>query len=360
MTIEDILDNTASRIEQLEIEMSSPDVIGDQNRMKELAREHRRLSELQNMNEKLKRLKAEIEDLKEAIDDPELAELAEVELPEKEEELERLKSAIKRLLVPESTEDARNAVLEIRAGTGGEEAALFGTDLYKMYTRYFENAGWKAKVVNSHFSDLGGVKEITLSVSGEDVYGKLKYESGVHRVQRVPVTEASGRIHTSAATVAVLPEAEEVDVEIDPKDLKIDTYRSSGPGGQHVNKTDSAIRITYLPTGLVVTCQDEKSQYKNKIQALKVLRSRLYKQALEEEQNKRTLERRTKVSTGDRSAKIRTYNFPQGRVTDHRPPLTLYRLEEILAGELDILLDPLHDFFASERLAEIMNEEKLV
>ena len=209
-------------------------------------------------------------------------------------------------------------------------------------------------MLNGHFSDLGGVKEVTVSVTGEGVYGKLKYESGVHRVQRVPLTEASGRLHTSAATVAVLPEAEEVDITIDPKDLKIDTFRSSGPGGQHVNKTDSAIRITHLPTGLVVSCQDEKSQYKNKNQAIKVLRARLYKTALEEKQNKRAAERRSQISSGDRSAKIRTYNFPQNRVTDHRVPITVYRLEEVLTGSLELVINPLADYFTGKMLTEVL------
>ncbi len=354
MTFEELLNETRPRLDAIEEQMARPEVIADQNRAKELAREHRRLSGLMELNNQLVKLRRDVVELRDAVQDPELAELAQEELPLKEEELARLESCIKRKLAPEAPEDARNAVLEIRAGTGGEEAALFAGDLYKMYTRFFELEGWKHKVIEGHFSDLGGVKEITVEVLGEGVYGFLKWESGVHRVQRVPATEASGRLHTSAATVAVLPEAEEVDVELDPKDLKIDTYRSSGPGGQHVNKTDSAIRVTHLPTGLVVICQDEKSQHKNKAQALKVLRSRLYKIALEEEQNKRAAARRSQVSSGDRSVKIRTYNFPQSRITDHRVPVTTYRLEEVLNGALHYIVDPVIEFFAAEALADAL------
>lgn len=353
MTIEDLLAEIPARIEQIESEMASPEMLSDQNRMKELAREHKRLSELLVLRDRLTSFEMEIAGLQDAMSDPELAQLANDELIEKTASKEKAEMQVKLLLIPEEIDNSRNAVLEIRAGTGGEEAALFGSDLFKMYMYYFEKNGWKHKVVTGNFSDLGGVREIIVSITGDGVYGRLKYESGVHRVQRVPLTEASGRIHTSAATVAVLPEAEEVDVTIDPGELKIDTYRSSGPGGQHVNKTDSAIRITHIPTGLIVTCQDEKSQLKNKIQAMKVLRSRLYKIAIEAEQEKRAAQRRSQVSTGDRSAKIRTYNFPQGRVTDHRAPLTLYRLDEILAGDLDLLLDPLIEHFAAEQLSEI-------
>ena len=352
--LEELLKGIAPRLETLENEMASPEVLGDQDKMKELAREHRRLSELNDMRKNLMSLTSDLTDLKEALNDPELAELAQDEISEKETALEVLEKNIKLRLVPEAPEDSRDAVLEIRAGTGGDEAGLFGSDLYKMYTRYIEQKGWKTKVLTGHFSELGGVKEVIVSITGNDVYGKLKWESGVHRVQRVPTTETSGRIHTSAATVAVLPEAEDVDIEINEKDLKIDTYRSSGPGGQHVNKTDSAIRITHLPTNLVVTCQDEKSQYKNKAQAMKVLRSRLYQIALEKEKTKRAEARKSQVSTGDRSAKIRTYNFPQGRVTDHRVPVTLYRLDEVLAGSLDLIIEPVIEYFASEELAEVM------
>jgi len=294
--------------------------------------------------------------LREALEDPELAEIAAAELPQREAEVARMERHVKLLILPEPPEDARNAVLEIRAGTGGDEAALFGADLLKMYQRYFELKRWKQDVAVAAFTDLGGVKEVIITVSGDGVYGRMKWESGVHRVQRVPETETSGRIHTSAATVAVLPEAEEVDVYIDEKDLRVDTYRSSGPGGQHVNKTESAIRITHLPTGLVVTCQDEKSQLKNRIQAMKVLRARLFQAKLDEENSKRAAQRRSQVGTGDRSAKIRTYNFPQNRVTDHRAGVTIYQLENLLEGNLDQLLDPVIEFFVGERLGEMVGK----
>lgn len=357
MNLETLLSDTEPRIDAIELEMSQPEVLNDTKKMTELAREHRRLSDLRNLHTQLKDLLDDLESLRDALTDPELAELAQAELTEKEAALADLESNIKLKLVPEAPEDSRNAVLEIRAGTGGDEAALFAGDLHKMYTRYFELRGWGVKVIDGHFSDLGGVRELTINVTGDGVYGKLKWESGVHRVQRVPTTETSGRLHTSAATVAVLPEAEDVDVEIDPKDLKIDTYRSSGPGGQHVNKTDSAIRITHLPTNVVVTCQDEKSQYKNKVQAMKVLRARLYKAALDAEQEKRAAQRRSQVSSGDRSAKIRTYNYPQNRVTDHRVPVSIYRLDEILNGALQIITNPVAEFFATESLAEVLKVE---
>ena len=355
MQLDDLIANIEPRLIEIEAEMSLPEVVSDQRRMTALAREYRRLKQLIETQNKITSTKSEIEELKEVSDDPELAELVETELPELEVKLEELEIRLVTLIVPEDVEDARSAVLEIRAGTGGEEASLFAADLYRMYQYYFENMGWKFKVINGSFTTLGGVKELLVSVEGDGVYGKLKLESGVHRVQRVPTTEASGRIHTSAATVAVLPEAEEVDVEINQKDLEIETFRSSGPGGQHVNKTDSAIRIKHIPTGIVVTCQDEKSQLKNKTQAMKVLRARLYKMALEEERSKRAEQRRTQVSTGDRSAKIRTYNFPQGRITDHRVPLTIYRLNEVLTGELNLLLDPLLEHFAKEKLEHVLS-----
>ena len=354
ISIEKLLIEAKSRIKKIESLMAEPEIQADHCRMTNYSREHHRLTELQHLQQERGDLIVEIDGLHELLNDPELGELAMTELPEKEKALGTLEARIMCLIVPEAPEDARNAVLEIRAGTGGDEAALFGADLYKMYARFFEQSKWEHKVLNGNFTELGGVKEVIISVAGDGVYGRLKLESGVHRVQRVPWTETQGRVHTSAATVAVLPEAEDVDVEIDAKDLKIDTFRSSGPGGQHVNKTDSAIRITHLPTGLVVTCQDEKSQHKNKTQAMKVLRARLYKQALDKENTKRAAERRSQVSSGDRSAKIRTYNFPQGRVTDHRIPLTLYRLEEILNGSLDLIIDPLIEHLSSEKLAEAM------
>lgn len=354
MTIEKLINSIEPRLTEIEEEMARPEIASDQNRMKALARERKRISKLLKSRDRLIGIRLEIAENREALEDPELAELATEELSNLELELSALESSIHRLLVPEDPIDSRNAVLEIRAGTGGDEASLFGTDLYKMYTHYFEGQNWTWKILSANFSDLGGVKELIMVVSGEGAYGSLKYESGVHRVQRVPTTETSGRLHTSAATVAVLPEAAEVDVQIDPKDIKIDTFRSSGPGGQHVNKTDSAIRITHKPTGMVVTCQDEKSQLKNKVQALKVLRSRLYKLALDKEQSKRAQERKSQVSTGDRSAKIRTYNFPQNRVTDHRVSVSIHRLDEILAGNLDLIMEPLKEHLSSQKLEELM------
>ncbi|MGD8922770.1 MAG: peptide chain release factor 1, partial [Candidatus Zixiibacteriota bacterium] len=265
-------------------------------------------------------------------------------------EIEDVEHEFKFKLLPRDPNDDKPAIVEIRAGTGGDEAALFAADIYKMYQRFADVKGWKLEVLSSSASGMGGFKEIIFSLDGEGAYGIMKYEAGVHRVQRVPVTESQGRVHTSAVSVAVLPEAEEVEIAIDENDIKVDVYRSSGPGGQSVNTTDSAVRITHLPTGLVVTCQDEKSQHKNKAKALKVLRARLLDRMMEEQQAKIDQERRSMVSTGDRSAKIRTYNFPQGRVTDHRINLTLYELNEILAGHLDDLIEPLIQHDREERL----------
>lgn len=274
-------------------------------------------------------------------DDPELSEMAAMEIPDLEARLKNLLSQLKILLIPPDPNDQRGVVMEIRAGTGGEEAALFAGSIYKMYQSYAQKMGWKLEIMSSRDSDRGGYREIIFNLSGDGVYSRLKYESGVHRVQRVPETETSGRIHTSACTVAVLPEAEEIDIEINQDDLRIDVYRSSGPGGQSVNTTDSAVRITHLPTGTVVSCQDEKSQHKNKAKAMKVLRSRLLVVKQEEENAKRSESRKSMVGSGDRSAKIRTYNFPQGRFTDHRIHLTLHSLTEILGGNLDQVIEQL-------------------
>jgi peptide chain release factor 1 len=282
--------------------------------------------------------------------DAELRELAAEELKELTALTEKLEADLKQMLIPKDPQDEKNAIVEIRAGTGGEEAALFAGDLFRMYTKYIERRGWKRELLSSNPTGLGGFKEIILSVAGDQVYGRLKFESGVHRVQRVPVTETSGRIHTSAASVAVLPEAEEVDIVIDPKDIRIDVYRSSGPGGQSVNTTDSAVRVTHIPTGMIVTCQDEKSQHKNKAKALKVLRARLYDLKRKEEEARLAASRRSQIGSGDRSEKIRTFNFPQSRVTDHRINLTLYRLQDILAGDLDEIIDRLQTTERDEKL----------
>ncbi|MDZ7261028.1 MAG: peptide chain release factor 1 [candidate division KSB1 bacterium] len=340
----DKLEKIEKRYQELSELLSDPRIISDVKRYRSLAKEQSDLSEIVEKFRDYKKVLKDIDQDEEVLresHDKELKELAQLELDELREKKEALEEELKLLLVPRDPQDAKNAVMEIRAGTGGEEAGLFAGDLYRMYVRFAERRGWKTEVLSSHPQGIGGFKEIIFAITGNDVYGKLKYESGVHRVQRVPVTEASGRIHTSAASVVVLPEAEEVDVEIKPEDLRIDVFRSSGPGGQSVNTTDSAVRITHLPTGMVVTCQDEKSQHKNKAKALKVLRARLYEKARREEEAKIVASRRSMISTGDRSAKIRTFNFPQNRVTDHRIGLTLYKLDDILDGDLEELIEQL-------------------
>lgn len=324
--------------------LEDPEIIRDSGRYQKIAKEHSELEEIASLYNKykvtLERLK-EAEEILEESEDKELIELAKSEKEESDKTKEELELRLQSLLIPKDPQDGRNTIIEIRAGTGGEEAALFAGDLFRMYSKYAEKQGWTIEPLSLHPTEIGGFKEAIFLVSGKDVYGKLKYESGIHRVQRVPVTEASGRIHTSAASVAVLSEAEEVDVQIVPEDLRIEVFRSSGPGGQSVNTTDSAVRITHIPTGLVVSCQDEKSQHKNKAKALKVLRARLLDMAQKEQQQKVTESRRMQVGSGDRSEKIRTYNFPQGRVTDHRVKLTLHKLINILEGDIDELLKAL-------------------
>jgi peptide chain release factor 1 len=340
----DIVDQLEEKLEEVSRELSSPEVMNDPVKLREMSKLHRELSEKVEVGIEYRKLVEQIEgneEIRRESTDKELVELARAELDELNARKEQLEDQLKMLLIPRDPNDSRNTVVEIRAGTGGEEAALFAADLYRMYVRYAEQAGWKVETLSSHPTGVGGFKEIIFLVTGGGVYGKLKYESGVHRVQRVPVTESSGRIHTSASSVAVLPEAEDVDVKINPAELKIDVYRSSGPGGQSVNKTDSAVRITHIPTGMVVTCQDEKSQLKNKAKALKVLRARLLERAQREQQGAIADQRRSMVSTGDRSAKIRTYNFPQGRVTDHRIGLTIHQLDAILQGDLEQIVSEL-------------------
>jgi len=331
-------------------------VLSDKRKYKKIAKEHKDLSEIMELGSKYKRLINQIEEdekIKNNSKDPELVELAKSELEELYQKKKEFENKLKLLLLPKDPHDVRNIILEIRAGTGGKEAGLFASDLYKMYLKYAERKGWRAEVLSSNPTGVGGFKEIIFLVEGNDAYGTLKYESGVHRVQRVPITEASGRIHTSAASVAVLPEAEEVEVEIDPEDLRIDVFRSSGPGGQSVNTTDSAVRITHIPTNTVVTCQDEKSQLKNKNKALKVLRARLLDKVKREQKEKIDKERKNMVKSGDRSEKIRTYNFPQGRVTDHRIGLTLYKLDNILTGDLDEFIEALNRQKREEDLKEV-------
>ena len=342
-----------ARLDEVDQALSSPAVASDPDQLRSLGQERADLDPLARVSRRLAKLLADHESassLVEESDDEDLQELAREELEGLAGRLEELIQEARELLVPTDPFEDRPAVVEIRAGTGGDEAGLFAGDLLRMYRRIAERKGWKVELISLSEGIPGSIKEVIFTVHGRGVYGRLRYESGVHRVQRVPQTESQGRIHTSAATVAVLPEAEEVDVEIDPGDLRIDVFRSSGPGGQSVNTTDSAVRITHIPTGLVVSCQDEKSQHKNKAKALKVLRSRLLDQVIAEQEAKRAQERRLQVGTGDRSAKIRTYNFPQNRVTDHRIGMTLYRLEEVLDGDLDELITALRLAQEEERL----------
>ncbi|MBI5838001.1 MAG: peptide chain release factor 1 [Candidatus Eisenbacteria bacterium] len=332
------LEQAVRRHRELSERLVDPAVLADHRETQKVAKERSDLEDAVACFDDLVRLERSIAD-DEAVsrsDDAELAEMARAELPGLRDELARLEARAREILLPKDPNDSRNVIVEIRAGTGGDEAALFAAELYRMYTKYAEKLGYGIEVLNtSGASGIGGLKEAIFQVNGRDAYSRLKFESGVHRVQRVPVTEASGRIHTSAVTVAVLPEAEDVDVEIRQEDLEIDVYRAGGPGGQGVNTTDSAVRVTHLPTGLVVTCQDQRSQIKNRAKAIKVLKSRLLDRMQREQEEKQAKERRSQVSTGDRSAKIRTYNFPQGRVTDHRIGLTVYRLQGVLEGELE-------------------------
>jgi len=342
------------RISHLEGRLSDPSLLDNQKEYQTVVREHSHLSKLQVLYEKYKGVAAQIDDNESLIHDPgedsELREMAREENVLLEEERDTLESQIRIFLLPKDPNDGKNIFLEIRAGTGGDEAALFVGDLFRMYSRFAESEGWRVETMSSSPLGIGGFKEIIALISGDGVYSKLKYESGVHRVQRVPETETQGRVHTSAVTVAILPEADEVDLKIDMNELKFDVFRSSGPGGQSVNTTDSAVRITHLPTGLVVTCQDEKSQHKNKAKALTVLRARLLDKAEQEHHDKISKDRKSQVGSGDRSERIRTYNFPQGRMTDHRINLTLYKLEQIINGKLDEVIDPLISHDQAEKL----------
>ena len=337
---------------ELENELSRPEITKDQRRYQQIVKEHGRLSPIVRNFRELRRIREEIEGNQQFMNDadPEIRALAREEIEILKSSLAELEQELKILLLPKDPNDEKNILLEIRAGTGGEEAGLFAQELFRMYVRYAELRKWKTEVLGQNVTGIGGLKEVVVLIEGDRVYSRLKHESGVHRVQRVPETETQGRIHTSAVTVAVLPEAEEVDIEINPDELRIDVYRSSGCGGQHVNVTDSAVRITHLPSGLVVTCQDEKSQHKNKAKAMKVLRARLLNLEQKEQQEKISAERKSMVGSGDRSEKIRTYNFPQGRVTDHRIGLSLYKLGDVLQGELDMLIDPLITRFQAQAL----------
>jgi peptide chain release factor 1 len=341
------------RFEELTAAMADPALMADRQRYRDVTREHRELTPLVETAGRLERVRTQLADARkmvEAGEDVELVELAEAEASELAVEEQKLTAELRQLILPKDPLADRASVVEIRAGTGGDEAGLFAGDLFRMYNRYAERRDWKIELLDLSEGERGSIKEVIFTVRGKNAYGDLRHESGVHRVQRVPVTESQGRIHTSAATVAVLPEAEEVDVEIRDEDLRIDVYRSSGPGGQSVNTTDSAVRITHIPTGVVVTCQDEKSQHKNKAKALKVLRSRLLDAKIAKQEAERARERKTQVGTGDRSGKIRTYNFPQSRVTDHRIGLTLHALQDILNGNLDDLINALKQAREAEHL----------
>ena len=337
------LDFILEKYEELSLKVSDPDVISNQTVWQKHIKEMGEMEPIVNKYREYKKAKESIAEAKEMLEmgDEELKELAKMELSELEDKIPAMEDELKVLLLPKDPNDEKNVILEVRAGTGGEEAALFAQDLLRMYLRYAERRGWKAEIMDANDTGIGGIKEASVLIKGKGAYSRMKYESGTHRVQRVPETESSGRIHTSAATVAVLPEVDDVEVEINPNDVRVDVYRSSGNGGQCVNTTDSAVRLTHIPTGLVVTCQDEKSQIKNKDKAFKVLRSRLYDMKLQEQNAEISAERRSQVGSGDRSERIRTYNFPQGRVTDHRIGMTIYKLDSFLDGEIDEIVDGL-------------------
>lgn len=350
----DRLKEIENRYNQIEKELSKPEALADQEKYRELSKTY---GDLKEIVEKITDYRGVLDQIKEAEEmlsaeelDHEMESFVRSELTSLKERKGSLENELNLMLLPKDKNDEKDVIMEVRAGAGGEEASLFARDLFRMYSKYAEAKGWKTEVLSSSLSDMGGFKEVIFAVKGRNTYGELKFEFGVHRVQRIPVTESGGRIHTSTATVAVLPEAEEVEVKIDPKDLKIETFRASGPGGQHVNVTDSAVRVTHLPTGIAVSCQEERSQFQNRERALRVLRARLYQQALERKQAELAESRRIQVGTGERSEKIRTYNFPQGRVTDHRINLTLHRLDEILEGDIGEIIQALSAVDRTKRL----------
>ena len=350
----DKLDFILEKYEELSLKVSDPDIINNQPLWQKHIKEMGEMEPIVNKYREYKKAKESIAEAKEMLEmgDEELKELAKMELSELEDKIPAMEEELKVLLLPKDPNDEKNVILEIRAGTGGEEAALFAQDLLRMYLRYAERRGWKAEIMDANDTGIGGIKEASVLIKGKGAYSRMKYESGTHRVQRVPETESSGRIHTSAATVAVLPEVDDVEVEINPNDVRVDVYRSSGNGGQCVNTTDSAVRLTHIPTGLVVTCQDEKSQIKNKDKAFKVLRSRLYDMKLQEQNAEISAERKSQVGSGDRSERIRTYNFPQGRVTDHRIGMTIYKLDSFLDGEIDEIVDGLITSDQAEKMKD--------
>ncbi len=349
----DRIKSIIDKFEELTAKLADPEVISDPDKIAKIGRERAEMEDLYEASKKYLELYNELTEAKQMLDEEtneEMREFLKSEIDRLEEELEKQEEEVKFLIIGKDPNDERNVIVEIRAGAGGEEASLFAADLFRMYSRFAERNGWKIEVLSTSFSDMGGYKEIVFMVKGKGAYSKLKFESGVHRVQRVPVTESSGRIHTSTATVAVLPEIQDVEVQIDPKDLKIDTFRSSGPGGQHVNVTDSAVRITHIPTGIVVSCQEERSQLQNKERALQILRAKLYEIEMRKQEEAISQQRRQQVGTGERSEKIRTYNFPQGRVTDHRIGKTIYNLETFLDGEIDEMIDSLAAWHRAELL----------
>ena len=347
------LEEVKQEYDKLTKELESPDVFKDIDRYSKISKEHSDLKPVVEKYVEYKKVTSQLEENKELLKDEkdhEMKEMIKAEIEQLEEDREKLEEELKLLLLPKDPNDDKNVILEIRAGTGGEEAALFAADLFRMYSRYAERNKWKVEILSESSTGTGGFKEIIAMISGKFVYSRLKFESGIHRVQRVPTTESQGRIHTSAVSVAILPEAEEVDIDINPADLKIDVYRASGAGGQHVNTTDSAVRITHLPTGIVVTCQDERSQHKNRAKAMKILRAKIFDIERQKQEDELSKERKQMVGSGDRSEKIRTYNFPQSRVTDHRIGLTLYKLDYILDGDIDELIDALSTYYQAEAL----------
>jgi peptide chain release factor 1 len=346
----DRIEELERRYQELEALLSDPDIISNQPEFRKLSQEHNDLSPLVGVYRQHRKIIEEMEGNRELLTDPDMKEMAEEELKSLEEQREQLEADIRILLLPKDPNDSKNVILEIRAGTGGDESALFSGDLFRMYSRFAEKNRWKVEMLSCSESERGGYKEVIAAIEGQDVYAKLKFESGTHRVQRVPETEAQGRIHTSACTVAIMAEAEDVDIDINPADLKIDVYRSSGAGGQHVNTTDSAVRITHIPTGTVVACQEERSQIKNRAKAMKVLKTRILDNITQEQNAKLAADRKQQVGSGDRSERIRTYNFPQGRMTDHRIGLTLYKLDAIMQGEISEIVDALRAHYQMEAL----------